>query len=443
MHEAWNYLGYTHRKLGDYQAALTAYDRALNLKPGYPEAIEYRGHAYLGLNRLEDAKQAYLTLFAGNRQLAAQLLAAHAGTGWVSIAAIRPDRRRLARGVRLLGERAQRHRQPDRRAHPRGRQRRLVTPPVELQQCAARAQRRHHRHADRHGGVVAVRLRRANTAGNCRVDFPQPAVPADNPMSDAKVALGARLFADPRLSVNGSYSCQSCHAPERAFTDGRARSRGATGAELELNAPTLLNAAYNASLGWSDAGILTLEQQMRGPLFNEHPPELGLAGREGLVEATLAADAALAPLFAAAFPGGAPAVSMDNVIRAIAAYERTLVAGNSAFDRYVFAGDHDALDARQKRGMATVLFGTPAVRAAMAASTSRDRGWIGIIRGRSGDLRRHRHRQDRARADPAQSAGQCAVSCTMAASRRSMRCSITMSGSRPIPPPIRACGARH
>jgi len=75
MYEAWNYLGYTHRKLGDYQAALTAYDRALNLKPGYPEAIEYRGHAYLELNRLEDAKQAYLTLFAGNRKLAAQLLA--------------------------------------------------------------------------------------------------------------------------------------------------------------------------------------------------------------------------------------------------------------------------------------------------------------------------------------------------------------------------------
>ena len=112
------------------------------------------------------------------------------------------------------------------------------------------------------------------------MDFREPAVPADNPMSDAKVALGARLFADRRLSVNGSFSCQSCHAPERAFTDGLARARGATGAELELNAPTLLNAAYNASLGWNDAGILTLEQQMRGPLFNEHPPELGLAGRE-------------------------------------------------------------------------------------------------------------------------------------------------------------------
>jgi len=76
MHEAWNYVGYTNRKLGNYEAALAAYDRALSIEPRYAQAIEYRGHAYLGLNRLDDAKQAYLTLFSGNRQLAAQLLAA-------------------------------------------------------------------------------------------------------------------------------------------------------------------------------------------------------------------------------------------------------------------------------------------------------------------------------------------------------------------------------
>ena len=75
MHEAWNYLGYTNRKLGKYDAALAAYDRALALKPGYAEAIEYRGHAYLGLNRLGEAKDAYLSLFGSNRKLAAQLLA--------------------------------------------------------------------------------------------------------------------------------------------------------------------------------------------------------------------------------------------------------------------------------------------------------------------------------------------------------------------------------
>jgi cytochrome c peroxidase len=181
--------------------------------------------------------------------------------------------------------------------------------------------------------------------------FPEPAVPADNPMSAEKVALGARLFADPRLSVTGEYSCQSCHAPGRAFTDGRDRSLGATGETVPLNAPTLLNAAYSPSLGWKDAGVHTLEQQMRGPLFNQHPPELGLAGREAAVEQVLAADSALAREFAAAFPGAAQPVSLDNVIRAIAAYERTLFAGDSAFDRYVFGGEHAALDALQKRGM--------------------------------------------------------------------------------------------
>jgi cytochrome c peroxidase len=181
--------------------------------------------------------------------------------------------------------------------------------------------------------------------------FPEPVVPADNPMSAAKVALGEKLFGDARLSVTGKYSCQSCHSPSRAFTDGLTRSRGATGETLALNAPTLLNVAYNASLGWNDKAVRTLEQQMRGPLFNQHPRELGLAGRESAVENELAADAALAPTFAAAFPGESRPVSIDNVIRAIAAFERTLFAGRSAFDRYVFAGEHDALDAAQKRGM--------------------------------------------------------------------------------------------
>ena len=181
--------------------------------------------------------------------------------------------------------------------------------------------------------------------------FPQPLVPADNPMSEAKVKLGAELFADTRMSVNGQHSCQGCHSPERGFTDGLARSRGATGETLALNAPTLLNAAYSASLGWHDNGVHTLEQQMRGPLFNQHPVELGLAGHEADTERMLAADAGVAAGFAAAFPGEARPVSMENAIRAIAAYERTLVAGGSAFDRYVFAGAHDALDAEQKRGM--------------------------------------------------------------------------------------------
>jgi tetratricopeptide (TPR) repeat protein len=72
--QAWNGLGYSSRKLADYKAALTAYDKAIELRAGYPEATEYRGEAYLALNRTEDAKQAYLDLFAINRDLAGKLL---------------------------------------------------------------------------------------------------------------------------------------------------------------------------------------------------------------------------------------------------------------------------------------------------------------------------------------------------------------------------------
>jgi len=74
--EAWNALGYTQRKLGAYDDALASYGRALELRPGYPEALEYRGEAFLRLNRLQDAKQAYLDLFATNRTIAATLLEA-------------------------------------------------------------------------------------------------------------------------------------------------------------------------------------------------------------------------------------------------------------------------------------------------------------------------------------------------------------------------------
>jgi tetratricopeptide (TPR) repeat protein len=76
MHEAWNYVGYTNRKLGNYDVALTAYERALALRPGYPDALEYRGEAFLALNRIADAQQSYLDLFASNRALADKLLTA-------------------------------------------------------------------------------------------------------------------------------------------------------------------------------------------------------------------------------------------------------------------------------------------------------------------------------------------------------------------------------
>jgi tetratricopeptide (TPR) repeat protein len=74
MHEAWNYIGYTSRKLGEYDKALAAYEEALRLKPGYVEAIEYRGEAFLGLGRVDDAKSSYMTLFGASRELADRLM---------------------------------------------------------------------------------------------------------------------------------------------------------------------------------------------------------------------------------------------------------------------------------------------------------------------------------------------------------------------------------
>jgi cytochrome c peroxidase len=187
--------------------------------------------------------------------------------------------------------------------------------------------------------------------------FPTPAVPADNPMSEARVALGKRLFFEPRLSITGHYSCASCHDPARAFSEGRRVAVGASGEALPHNAMALVNVAYNLSFGWAKPQVRSLEAQMLEPMLNEHPVELGMKGREAAVSAELAADATYARDFAAAFPAEAAPLSFGNVVKAIAAFERTLISGGSPFDRYVFGGEHGALSPEAKRGMA--LFFSP------------------------------------------------------------------------------------
>jgi cytochrome c peroxidase len=180
--------------------------------------------------------------------------------------------------------------------------------------------------------------------------FPTPAVPADNPMSAAKVALGRRLFFETRLSVTGRYSCASCHDPKRAYTDGRAHAIGATGAVVAHGAMSLYNVAYNLTYGWQQPLVTTLEQQMRQPLLNRHPVELGLDPHARKVTAQLEADASYPQQFAAAFAGDGT-INVAHIIKAIAAFERTLLDGHSPFDEYVFAGRHDALSPAAKRGM--------------------------------------------------------------------------------------------
>jgi cytochrome c peroxidase len=165
--------------------------------------------------------------------------------------------------------------------------------------------------------------------------FPTPKVPAGNPMSAKKVDLGRFLFYDTRLSGNGTQSCGSCHHQDKAFTDGRAQSIGSTGETHPRSALSLANVVYNATLTWANPSLVTLERQMEVPLFGERPVEMGITDRnKAAVLARLRRDARYRAKFAAAFPGQKSPVTLGNVVKAIASFQRTLISGNSLYDRY-------------------------------------------------------------------------------------------------------------
>lgn len=192
--------------------------------------------------------------------------------------------------------------------------------------------------------------------GSATFDFglppgvPRPRVPADNPMSAAKVALGRHLFHDVRLSGNGTQSCASCHLPELAFTDGRATSKGSTGDSTPRGAMSIVNVGYLTTLTWSNPALVALEDQAMVPMFGESPVELGLAGKEGELLAKLAAEPRYPALFAEAFPDEAEPISVGSIVRAIAAFERTVLSFSSPYDRYAYGGDPDALSPAAVRG---------------------------------------------------------------------------------------------
>lgn len=171
------------------------------------------------------------------------------------------------------------------------------------------------------------------------VHFAAPPVPADNPMSRAKVELGRHLFYDKRLSGNGTLACAGCHFQHLAFTDGRALPVGSTGDTVPRSAQGLANVAYQSTLTWANPLLMTLERQMETPLFGAHPVEMGLTtANQGKVLARFARDESRVgypALFAAAFPEvpAAKRFSMSHVIQAISAFERTLISGDSRFDR--------------------------------------------------------------------------------------------------------------
>jgi len=167
--------------------------------------------------------------------------------------------------------------------------------------------------------------------------------PKDNPYSPDKVALGKLLYFDKRLSADNTVACASCHAPERGFADGAPVSTGIRNQKGGRSAPTVLNRAYSLQQFW-DGRAATLEEQAKGPIQN--PIEMGHT-HEGVV-AKLRAIPGYRPLFVKAF--GTPDLSIDHVAMAIASYERTVLSGNSPYDRYK-AGQKTALNAAQTRGM--------------------------------------------------------------------------------------------
>ena len=180
--------------------------------------------------------------------------------------------------------------------------------------------------------------------------FPTPRVPADNPMSAAKVELGRHLFYDTRLSVDGTFSCSSCHDQAVAFTDRKPRGVGVTGQVHPRGSMSLANIAYAPVLTWANPAVRVLELQALVPMFGEDPVELGLAGLETRLLADLKKEPRYAPLFSAAYPGDASPITLSNVTKALATFQRTLISGRSPYDRYKYGNEPNAISASAKRG---------------------------------------------------------------------------------------------
>lgn len=209
-------------------------------------------------------------------------------------------------------------------------------------------------------GLSPAWLDRAVNLAECQVDlplrdgdsprtglqlsFPDMLRPPDSVNSPERIELGRLLFFDPILSGDNTISCAHCHHPDRGFTDNRAHSVGSGGQVGERSAPTVWNAAFSRAQFW-DGRATTLEDQAKGPIQN--PIEMAEDPARLLRELSQIPE--YQQRFAQAF-GGPEAISIDNIARAIATFERTLVSVNSPFDRYA-AGEAYALSEPARRGL--------------------------------------------------------------------------------------------
>lgn len=168
-------------------------------------------------------------------------------------------------------------------------------------------------------------------------------VPSDNRLTAEKVSLGEALYYDKRLSADGTLSCATCHDPAKSFASADALTVGVNGRVGVRNAPTVLNAMFSDRLFW-DGRASSLEEQVKHPLVN--PDEMGMPSLDAVV-ARVGGVPDYRRRFRRVFGGGG--ITIGTIAKAIAAYERTRLSGNSPFDRFI-AGERGALTEPQRRG---------------------------------------------------------------------------------------------
>jgi len=177
-----------------------------------------------------------------------------------------------------------------------------------------------------------------------RLGLPPVPIPPDNPPTEDTIALGRRLYYDPILSVDGTVSCATCHSPEAGFTDRHSVSVGVEGKTGTRHAPTVINSAYNTLQFW-DGRAPSLEKQAEGPIANPVEMAHSLAG----AVKNLQANAKYVEMFKTAW--GTDKVTIELVTKSIASFERTVLCGDSPFDRYYYGHDKKALSASARRGL--------------------------------------------------------------------------------------------
>ncbi len=198
---------------------------------------------------------------------------------------------------------------------------------------------------------AAVPVSQAPTPYDWRLPkgFPEPYVPAENPMTVQNVELGRHLFYDTRLSRNGNKACASCHRQNRAFGDDVRLSPGTTGVPGIRKSMAIVNVVYTGTLTWSNPNEKRLETQAIVPMFGTHPVELGLHKDNRFLK-EIAADPVYKRLFKGAYPQDKNPISLDNVTKALASFQRSLISGNSPYDRYRYQGDENAISDQAKHG---------------------------------------------------------------------------------------------